>query len=122
MQAMDRETKTGIILIILGLGISLATIPFLSGYAKEKGIVDNLYQAGIQIRHDIPSGATNPPAEGKITRTTPNFSKLIPKRLPFRLFLVITVILVYMGIVRIDASRRKKAERHEHLLRTGTLD
>jgi hypothetical protein len=122
MKVMDRETKTGIALIILGVCIPLATFPYLSGYAKDKGIVENLYQAGIQIRHDTPSGATNQPAEGKITRTTPNFSKLIPRRLPFRLFLVITVILVYMGIVRIDASRRKKAERHEHLLRTGTLD
>jgi hypothetical protein len=124
MKVMDRETKTGILLIILGICIPLATFPYLSGYAKDKGIVENLYQAGIQIKQDNKGDTANLPAESmrKITRTTPNFSKLVPKRIPLRLFLVITVILVYMGIVRIDASRRKKAAKREHLLRTGTLD
>lgn len=124
-QGMDKETKTGIALIILGICIPLATLPFLSGYAKEKGIVENLYQAGIQISRDTTKGdtASQPPETvKKITRSTPNFSKLIPKRIPFRLFLIVSLILWYMGIVRIDASRRKKAERHEHLLRTGTLE
>ena len=124
MKVMDKETKIGILLIILGIGIPLATFPYLSGYAKDKGIVENFYQAGIQIRQDNKGDTANLPAESmrKITRTTPNFSKLIPKRIPLRLFLVFTVILVYMGIVRIDASRRKKAAQREHLLRTGTLD
>ena len=121
---MDRETKTGIILIILGICIPLATFPYLSGYAKDKSIVENLYQAGIQIKQDKQGDTANQPAENmrKINRTTPNFSKLIPNKIPFRLFLVFTVVLVYMGIVRIDSSRRKKAARREHLLRTGTLD
>jgi hypothetical protein len=124
MKVMDRETKTGILLIILGICIPLATFPYLSGYAKDKGIVENLYQAGIQIKQDNKGDTANQPATDlrKINHTTPNFTKLIPKRIPFRLFLVVTVILVYMGIVRIDASRRKKAERQERLLRTGTLD
>jgi hypothetical protein len=124
MAVMDRETKTGIIFIILGICIPLATFPYLSGYAKDKGILENLYQAGIQIRHDKQGDTANQPSEniGKINRSTPNLSKLIPQKIPLRFFLVITVILVYMGIVRIDASRRKKAARLEHLLRTGTLE
>jgi hypothetical protein len=121
---MDRETKTGIILIILGICIPLATFPYLSGYAKDKGIIENFYQAGIQIKQDTKGDTANQPSKniGKINWRTPNFSKLIPKKIPLRLFLVITVILVYMGIVRIDSSRRKKAEKQEHLLRTGTLE
>jgi hypothetical protein len=124
MKVMDREAKMGIILIILGIGIPLATLPYLSGYAKDKGVVENLYQAGIPINQDKQGDTVNQPAENmrKINRTTPNFSKLIPRKIPLRLFLVITVILVYMGIVRIDSSRRKKAAKREHLLRTGTLD
>lgn len=121
---MDRETKTGVILIILGICVPLVTLPFLSGYTKDKGIFANLYQVGIQIKQDTKGDTANQPAENirKINRSTPNFSKLIPKAIPFRFFLVISVILFYMGIVRIDSSRRKKAERQEHLLRTGTLE
>ena len=121
---MDRETKTGIILIILGICIPLATFPYLSGYAKDKGIIENFYQAGIQIKQDTKGDTVNQPSKniGKINWRKPNFSKLIPNKIPLRLFLVFTVILVYMGIVRIDSSRRKKAEKQEHLLRTGTLE
>jgi hypothetical protein len=121
---MDRETKTGIILILIGICVPLITLPFLSGYTKDKGIFANLYQVGIQIKQDKQGDTANPPAENirKINRTTPNFSKLIPKKIPFRFFLVISVVLFYMGILRIDSSRRKKAEKQEHLLRTGTLE
>ena len=124
MKVIDKETKIGILFIILGVAIPLATLPFLSGYAKEKGIVENLYEAGIQIKQDSKGDTVSMPTESrrKITRTTPDFTKLIPKRIPFRLFLVFTIILVYMGIVRIDASKRKKIAKREHLLRTGTLE
>jgi hypothetical protein len=121
---MDRETKTGIVLILIGICVPLITLPFLSGYSQDKGIFANLYQVGIQIKQDKQGDPANPPAENmrKINRSTPNFAKLMPKAIPLRFFLVISVVLFYMGILRIDSSRRKKAEKQEHLLRTGTLD
>ncbi len=117
---MDREGKLGVILIIIGICIPLMTLPFLSGYSQDKSILDNLYQAGIELRRGKPvdQGKQDPVINKKVPlqRKVPNFSKLIPKRIPFRFFLVFTVVLFYMGIVRIDASiRRKKAtpfERH----------
>jgi hypothetical protein len=100
------------------------TLPFLSGYAKDKDILENLYQVGIPLKIAKQGDAANQPSGNiqKINRKTPNFSKLIPKTIPLRFFLVITVILFYMGIVRIDSARRKKAAQREHLLRTGTLE
>jgi hypothetical protein len=112
VKTMTDEKKIGIILILIGVCIPLLTLPFLSGYSKDKDIVENLYQAGIELRKSNqgntetqPSGATE-----KMQRKTPDLSKLIPKRIPLRFFLVITVVFLYMGIVRIDASIRKKKE------------
>jgi len=121
---MDKETKIGIAFIIIGICIPLMAFPYLSGYTADKGIFENLFQAGIQIKKDKPGDTANQPpgTMRKITRRTPDFSKLIPKAIPFRFFLVISVVLFYMGIVRIDAARRKKAAKLEHLLRTGTLE
>ena len=56
---MDRDTKIGIILIIIGIGIPLLTFPFLSGYAEDKSIVENLYQAGIRIKPTKQNDAAN---------------------------------------------------------------
>ncbi len=113
---MDREKKVGILLIVIGICIPLLTLPFLSGYSKDKGITNNLYLAGIAIKNDKPGNAESQPS-GNIETTKSKFSyvlsKLIPKRIPFRFFLVITLILCYMGIVRIDRSRRKNEDRQD---------
>ena len=121
---MDRDTKIGIILIIIGICVPFATFPYLSGYAKDKGLIENLYQAGIQIKHYKQGETTSHPPGSipKINRRTPDFSKLIPRAIPLRLFLAISVVLFYMGIMRIEAAKRRKAEKQERLLRTGTLD
>jgi len=110
---MDREKRLGIIFIIVGLIIPLATLPFVSGFSKDKGFYDNFYNAGVNIRKDMKddtlsqsqtkTGATN----GKTKMT---YSMMIPQRIPFRFFLVPTVILIYMGIIRIDRSRRRNRE------------
>jgi len=111
---MDKRKKTGIILIIVGLCIPLLALPFVSGYSKDKGIIDNFYKIGIQIRKDTEGNAGN---EGfanpnrDITGKSPNFSKLIPKRIPLRFFLVITLIFLYMGIVRIAPPARDTEQK-----------
>lgn len=107
--AMNNRQKIGIVLIIIGICIPLLTLPFLSGYSKDKGLIDNLYGVGIELRKaniDHSGGQSSGIIE-KTKTGSPVFSKLIPKRIPFRFILVITVIFLYMGIVRITASHRQ---------------
>ncbi|MCG6533374.1 MAG: hypothetical protein L7F78_01510 [Syntrophales bacterium LBB04] len=106
---MTNEKKTGSLLILIGVLIPLLTIPFLSGYAKDKGIFENLYRLGIELRktsNDRPEGRTQERIDNTTGKAT-GFTKLMPKRIPLRLFLVITVILLYMGIVRLAAPPRQ---------------
>ncbi len=113
---MNREMKAGIIFIVIGICIPLMTLPFLSGYEKDKNILDNLYRVGIDLKKSNQNDRVNQ-SSGNVEKTlhkTPNFPKLIPTRIPFRLFLVFTVILFYMGICRIDASMRKKKESYKN--------
>jgi hypothetical protein len=102
---MDREKKYGILLIVVGFCIPLAALPFIGGFSKDKGFYDNFYKSGIELRKDT-QGETGvlsaPNSEKKI-----DFSRLRPKRIPFRFFLAFTVIFLYMGIVRIDRARRR---------------
>lgn len=120
---MDREKKIGILLIAIGICIPLMAVPFISGYSKDKGILDNLYKAGIAIKKDKPGQEEAPPP---ISLDKPDeegfqFSKLVPKRIPFRFFLVITLIFFYMGIVRIDRSRHRPKSEAEESLRKDDL-
>ena len=108
---MDREKKLGIILIIIGLLIPVAALPFVSGFSKDKGFYDNFYKAGIDIRKDTNDNTlsqpttTNKETNSKVRIT---WSMLIPNRIPFRFILAPMVLLIYIGIIRIDRSRRKK--------------
>jgi hypothetical protein len=100
---MDREKKYGILLIVLGFLIPLAALPFVSGFSKDKSLYDNFYKSGIELRKDTEGkNASVTDSEKKI-----DFSRLRPKRIPFRFFLAFTVIFLYMGIVRIDRARRR---------------
>jgi hypothetical protein len=112
---MNPRKRTGIILIIAGLCFPLLALPFVSGYSKEKGIIANFYKIGIQIGKDSEGNAGN---EGfgsldNIKGKSPKYSKLIPKRIPFRFFLVITLILLYMGITRIAPPAKQEADKGE---------
>jgi hypothetical protein len=108
---MDPEKKLGIIYIIIAFCVPLLTMPFLSGYSREKSIAANLYGVSIELRKDAHSrpdrlGGLEEPHQGKFA-----LSRLTPKRIPFRFFLVVTLIFLYMGIVRIDKARRREHER-----------
>lgn len=112
---MDREKKVGIIFIVVGICIPLMVLPFLSGYSKDKKFSENLYWAGIAIRKDKPSATEHqsPGNTQEARRRMSDPSIFIPKRIPFRFFLVITLVLLYMGIIRIDRSRRKKKDNRD---------
>ena len=108
---MDREKKLGIIYIIIGICIPLMILPFVAGYEKDKDIFHNFYRIGIPIRDEKQNiGDSKSPdyLESNKSKFSQVLSKMTPKRIPFRFFLVITLVLFYMGIVRIDAARRRK--------------
>ena len=110
---MDLEKKIGILFIAIGICVPLCAVPFLSGYSPEKGIFGNLYSLAIEI-----GPANQAPEDQVITldrphHKFPDFSKIKPKRIPFRFFLAVTLIFFYMGIVRIDRARRKEQEPQE---------
>jgi hypothetical protein len=113
----NREKKAGMLLIAIGICIPLMMLPFLSSSSKEKGIVDYIYKAGIAIKKENPGGEESPsPINLDEPKAKANFSRLVPKRIPFRFFLAATLILLYMGVIRIDRSRRRlKGEFDEDL-------
>lgn len=110
---MDPEKRIGILLIVIGLIIPFLVFPFVTGFSREKGFYENFYNAGIEIKKEskdnvpiqLPDKGEESKAKTKIT-----YSMLIPQKIPFRYFLVPTVILIYMGIIRIDRSRRRKKD------------
>ncbi|MGD9579370.1 MAG: hypothetical protein AB7Y74_14125 [Syntrophorhabdus sp.] len=110
---MDPEKKLGIILILVGLLIPLAALPFVSGFSREKGFYENLYNVGIAIGNES-KDRTFKPAQPSIKGDRTNaklkvtWSMLMPQKIPLRFLLVPAVILVYMGIIKIDRSRRRQ--------------
>ncbi len=113
---MNRNRKTGIILILIGVCIPLATLPFLSGYSKEKSFTDNLYSVGIQIAKEKPAATSS---AGSVTNPGPTekrkitWDDVMPKRIQFRFILALAVILIFVGIVKVEGSRRKQDDSGE---------
>lgn len=111
---MDPERRRGILFIVIGFIIPLVALPFVNGFSREKGFYENFYNAGIEIKKNSKDNAPiQIPNKGEESKTNKKitYSMLIPQRIPFRFFLVPTVILIYMGIIRIDRSRRRKLNR-----------
>jgi hypothetical protein len=106
---MNQRKKSGIIFIIVGICIPLLALPFVSGYSKELGFFDNFYKIGIQIKKaSPPKSGSDPLAHLDGDQGKSKLSILIPKRIPFRFFLVVTLIFFYIGIVRIAPPRREQ--------------
>lgn len=108
---MNDGKKKGIILIIIGICIPLFALPFVSGFDINKGFMDNFYNAGIRIAKDTGAAAPDAPAgkpSGDAAGKNPlSRDKMRIEKIPFRLFLVPTFILIYIGIVMIDRARPK---------------
>jgi len=108
---MDPEKRLGIIFIIIGLIIPLVVLPFVTGFSKDKGFYENFNNVGIPTGKDSKDNAPSQPpikGEGDNSKVKITWSMLIPQRIPLRFFFVPTVFLIYMGIIRIDRSRRRK--------------
>jgi len=103
-QSVDREKKTGVVLIILGVFIPLILLPFVSGYEKEKGFIQNLYNVGIAIKEKRQADAKD---------TILSFlDRIIPGKLPYRFVLAFCVFLIFAGVVKIDTSRKRNGKTH----------
>lgn len=103
--AMNPNKKIGLILIIIGICIPLLTLPFLSGFSKDKSFKENLYNVGIQIRKEAPA---NPVTNVQPTeKRKPTYSDVLPRRIQFRFILALAVLLLFIGIVKIEQSRQK---------------
>jgi hypothetical protein len=108
---MDREKRIGIMLILVGFLIPLAALPFVSGFSKDKGFYENFNNVGIPIGKDSKDNVPSQPAikgEGDNAKLKITWSMLIPQRIPLRFFFVPTVMLIYMGIIRIDRARKRR--------------
>ncbi|OPX92421.1 MAG: hypothetical protein A4E58_03334 [Syntrophorhabdus sp. PtaB.Bin006] len=115
---MHREKKIGIIYIVIGICIPLLALPFVSGYSKDKGFMHNFYNVGIKVNIEGWSAPANqpPPIPGKQNRRTITYREFVPRLIPLRWFLAATAIFFYMGIIRIERSRRSNT------LNKGTTD
>lgn len=108
---MNDGKKKGIILIVIGICIPLFALPFVSGFDMNKGFMDNFYNTGIRITKDTgaaaPDAAARKASEDAAGKNTLSPGRMRIEKIPFRLFLVPTFILVYIGIVMIDKARPK---------------
>ncbi len=112
---MDREIKQAIIIIIIGICIPLAALPFVTGYDKNKGITDNFYSVGIPITKGKPadqaaqgiSGQDNAQGASAASKAIP------PVKIPFRFFLAVTVVFIFAAIMKIDRAKRRKKNLSE---------
>ena len=102
---MNKQKKIGLILIIIGILIPLAVLPFISGWSNDKSFFNNFYDIGIQIREGEKVISESKPSDIKKKKLT--YSDVLPSKIPFRFFLVFTVILIYIGISKIESSRQK---------------
>jgi len=96
---MNREKKIGVVLIILGICLPLMLLPFVSGYEKDQNIIQNLLKTSIVLKGERPDN-------GKETSLS-SLMRIIPGRLPYRFVLAAGIFLIFIGIVKIDISRRK---------------
>jgi hypothetical protein len=98
-QSMNKEKKIGIVLIVFGICFPLMLLPFVSGYEKDRGMVQNLFNMGIMLNKEkvVTIGETYPSS----------LMRIIPRRLPYRFVLASGILFIFMGILKIDLSRRK---------------
>ena len=107
--AMTNEKKKGILLIVIGICIPLFALPFVSGFDINKGFMDNFYNTGIRITKDTGQPAVSvKDAAPEKSRNPLNPKNMRIEKIPFRLFLAPTVLLIYIGIIMIERAKIRK--------------
>lgn len=94
----NKGSKTGFIIIVAGVCLPIVFLPFVSLYDGNNGIVKNILTMTIAFTTD-----SNVKSErGHDASTTGR----IPLSLPFRYVIALGVVLIFIGIVKIDRSRK----------------
>ncbi len=96
-ETVRRDKKTGICLIIAGILIPLALLPFVSGYSVERGFVKNLLSVGIVL-----SDSKASPSTEKHVLLPANITRV---RIPYRFILAFGVVLIFAGYMKIEMSK-----------------
>jgi hypothetical protein len=99
IRLMMRERKIGAVLIIVGICLPLVFLPFLSGYEKDRGVIDNFLRIGIVIKKEKPISADE--------TARSSAARALPVRFPFRFILAFSIFLIFAGFVQIDLIRRR---------------
>lgn len=103
-ESMDHNKKAGIYLIIAGILIPLALLPFVSGYSLDKGFLTNLVSIGIVLR--------DPQSALGMDKNASLLARLTPRRIPYRFILAFGVVLVFAGYMKMEISRNNKGPQH----------
>jgi hypothetical protein len=109
---MDGERKKGVVLIAVGVIIPLMVLPLVSGHLPGKGFFTNLLSIGIPLRVET-RGPGQVPPRAEEQKQVPEKAKggwerYFPTVLPFRFVVALGVLLVFIGIVKIDATRKRR--------------
>lgn len=115
---MDRDKKSGILLIIIGLCIPIVVMPFTRGLWERNSLYDKLYKSSVPLT----KGGAQEKAEGPVAtpKGTVISFRLVPQSIPFRFFLAPTVLMLFMGFIRIERARKRA--RGEEVAGTGDPD
>jgi len=108
---MEKEKKTGIILIVIGICMPLLSLPFVTGYEQHKGILRNVYETGIPLQRVDPEkreAGIKTKTEGTKDRGS-LIERYTPRMLPLRYILALGVFLIFLGILRIDKALNRKS-------------
>jgi hypothetical protein len=105
---MNKQKIVGILFIIIGLCISLAGAPFLTGYSSEKGIIDNALDISVRIKEKKAEPDISADKNKVQVKKSFNFMNIVPEKIPYRFFLALSVFLIFIGIRRLDPSLQYK--------------
>jgi MFS superfamily sulfate permease-like transporter len=83
---MKEKAKSGLLLILMGILVSMVGFCFTYGYRPDQGFVANIYNLYIPLKFSA-SGT--------------------PYKFAFRFVLAVGVLLIFVGFVKIDSSRRR---------------
>lgn len=105
--------RPGITLVAIGVLIPLLLLPLATGYRTGKGFVSNVLAIGIPLGKSTESvsggpsvGDVRPGNGGNDRKVKVRWGDLVPTALPYRFILALGVLLVFIGIVKIDGAVR----------------
>ncbi len=114
-ETLDRDKKKGIIIMMIGVCIPLISLCFTRGYNPEQNIVMNIYNLSIPIGQKAVEDSLGSEKEGPKGKVSfESLKKMIPRSIAFRFILALGVLMIFLGFVKLDATRQKARENGSH--------